>query len=76
MDTDPPDHEAPGPGADEQLTGIGHVSRLLDAAGIDHWLFGGRAVDFWVGRITRAPEEAEKNGADHEALAQVTTAAD
>jgi hypothetical protein len=29
-----------------------------------------------LGRITRVPEEAEKDRADHDALAQVTTAAD
>ncbi|HET8987787.1 MAG TPA: hypothetical protein VFN43_04675 [Humibacillus sp.] len=59
MDTDPPDQEPPAPGADAQLAAIGHVSGLLDAAGIDHWLFGGWAVDFWVGRITRAHHDID-----------------
>ena len=26
---------------------------LLQAAGLDYWLFGAWAVDFWVGRLTR-----------------------
>lgn len=59
MDTDPPDPQPPAQAADEQLAGIAHVSRQLDAAGIDHWLFGGWAVDFWVGRITRSHHDID-----------------
>jgi hypothetical protein len=37
----------------DQLSAIAGVSDALDRAGIDYWLFGGWAVDFWVGRVTR-----------------------
>ena len=31
----------------------------LRAAGIDYWLFGGGAVEFWVGRITRDHDDTD-----------------
>ena len=31
----------------------------LDAAGLEHWLFGGWAVDLWVGRLTRPHEDID-----------------
>jgi hypothetical protein len=37
----------------EQLAAIQSLDQALRAAGLDYWLFGGWAVDFWVGRITR-----------------------
>lgn len=52
-DTEPADASPADTVANEQLAAIGHVNRLLDAAGVDHWLFGGWAVDFWTGRLTR-----------------------
>ena len=36
-----------------QLDTLGEVTALLDADGLDYWLFGGWAVDFHVGRVTR-----------------------
>ncbi|HJR95999.1 MAG TPA: dihydrofolate reductase [Gaiellaceae bacterium] len=36
-----------------QLAALADVGGLLEDAGIDHWLFGGWAVDFYAGRITR-----------------------
>jgi hypothetical protein len=36
-----------------QLDALGDVARLLDGEGIECWLFGGWAVDFWLGRVTR-----------------------
>ena len=36
-----------------QLAALGHVDHLLRAADIEYWLFGGWAVDFHAGRITR-----------------------
>ncbi len=39
--------------AAEQLAAIESLGRALDDAGIDYWLFGGWAVDFWAGRVTR-----------------------
>lgn len=39
--------------ARQQLDAIADVGAVLDGAGVDHWLFGGWGVDFWVGRVTR-----------------------
>jgi hypothetical protein len=36
-----------------QLETIGWLDTLLAEQGIDHWLFGGWAVDFHAGRVTR-----------------------
>jgi hypothetical protein len=38
---------------DLQLSALAQVAALLERAGIDHWLFGGWAVDFHVGSVTR-----------------------
>jgi hypothetical protein len=38
--------------AAEQLAAIESLGRALGDAGIEYWLFGGWAVDFWVGRVT------------------------
>jgi hypothetical protein len=35
------------------------VCCALDAAGLEHWLFGGWAVDLWVGRLTRPHEDID-----------------
>ena len=37
----------------DQLDAIASLDQALRAAGLDYWLFGGWAVDFWVGRLTR-----------------------
>ena len=39
--------------AARQLAALADVSRLLEEVGTDYWLFGGWAVDFYAGRITR-----------------------
>jgi hypothetical protein len=39
--------------AGEQLDAIARIARLFRERGIDHWLFRGVGVDFWVGRVTR-----------------------
>ena len=36
-----------------QLEAIARLDRALDRAQIPYWVFGGWAVDFWVGRVTR-----------------------
>ena len=38
----------------QQLSALAGVGGLLEQAGIDYWLFGGWAVDFYVGSVTRA----------------------
>ena len=36
-----------------QLEAIAHLDRALVGKQIAYWVFGGWAVDFWVGRVTR-----------------------
>jgi len=36
-----------------QLLTIGAIDDALESAGLDYWLFGGWAVEFHVGRVTR-----------------------
>jgi Aminoglycoside-2''-adenylyltransferase len=45
--------------AREQLASLRHVGVLLDEARIDHWLFGGWAVDFYAGSITRPHSDVD-----------------
>ena len=42
-----------------QLAALADVSTAFDAAGIDHWLFGGWAVDFHAGRVTREHDDID-----------------
>ena len=44
---------------DEQLSALARVGSALDAAGIDYWLFGGWAVDFYAGRVTRPHSDVD-----------------
>jgi hypothetical protein len=46
-------------GAEDQLAALGRVAARLEAASIDYWLFGGWAVDFYVGAITRAHDDVD-----------------
>jgi hypothetical protein len=41
------------PGARRQLTEILALTAQLARGGFDHWLFGGWAVDFYLGKVTR-----------------------
>jgi aminoglycoside-2''-adenylyltransferase len=38
---------------EDQLTAIGHLDAMFERAGVDYWLFGGWAVDFHAGAVTR-----------------------
>lgn len=42
-----------------QLQIIREVTSLLQSAGLPHWLFGGWAIDFQLGEITRAHDDIE-----------------
>jgi hypothetical protein len=42
-----------------QLSAILELGRLLDDGGFDYWLFGGWAVDFHVGKVTRAHSDID-----------------
>ena len=43
----------------EQLAAIGRLDEATSGAGLDYWLIGGWAVDFWVGEITRRHEDVD-----------------
>ena len=45
--------------AAEQLAALRDVGAALDRAGIDHWLFGGWAVDFYAGAVTRPHDDVD-----------------
>ena len=45
--------------ADVQLEAIARLNTALDTSDIDYWLFGGWAVDFWVGSITREHDDID-----------------
>ena len=45
--------------AADQLDAIASLDHALTAAGLDYWLFGGWAVDFWVGRLTRDHDDID-----------------
>jgi aminoglycoside-2''-adenylyltransferase len=42
-----------------QLAALDLVARLLEALAIDYWLFGGWAVDLYVGRVTRPHDDID-----------------
>jgi hypothetical protein len=42
-----------------QLSALAEVSASLQQAGIDYWLFGGLAVDFYVGSVTRLHDDVD-----------------
>jgi hypothetical protein len=44
---------------DAQLAAIGEVAAALEREGIDHWLFGGWAVDFHAGAVTRPHDDVD-----------------
>jgi hypothetical protein len=45
--------------ASRQLSGLAELQDLFASARIEHWLFGGWAVDFYVGSITRAHDDID-----------------
>lgn len=45
--------------AARQLEAIASLDVACRGAGIDYWLFGGWAVDFWVGRVTREHDDID-----------------
>jgi hypothetical protein len=49
----------PRPSAQQQLSALARVHDLLKKAGIEYWLFGGWAVDFYAGSVTRAHDDVD-----------------
>jgi hypothetical protein len=45
--------------ASRQLAALGRVASLLEARTIGYWLFGGWAVDFYAGSVTRAHDDID-----------------
>jgi hypothetical protein len=43
----------------QQLSALARVTEALEEAGLDYWLFGGWAVDFYAGLITRAHDDLD-----------------
>jgi aminoglycoside-2''-adenylyltransferase len=43
----------------EQLAALGRTHELLEGQGIEYWLFGGWAVDFHAGSVTRAHDDID-----------------
>ncbi|KJK12029.1 hypothetical protein UB45_10100 [Terrabacter sp. 28] len=50
---------SPSESARAQLQAIAEVGADLERAGLDHWLFGGWAVDLWCGRVTRQHHDVD-----------------
>jgi hypothetical protein len=44
---------------DAQLAALASISDELDRHGIEHWLFGGWAVDFHAGRVSRPHDDLD-----------------
>ena len=38
---------------------LASAADALETAGLDHWFFGGWAVDLWVGRVTRSHDDID-----------------
>ena len=45
--------------SDAALAAVGSVAGALEGAGLEHWFFGGWAVDLWVGRVTRDHDDID-----------------
>jgi hypothetical protein len=43
----------------QQLRALGQVTALFEGRGIAHWLFGGWAVDFHAGSVTRRHDDVD-----------------
>jgi len=42
-----------------QTAALAGAADALDSAGLEHWFFGGWAVDLWVGRVTRVHDDID-----------------
>lgn len=42
-----------------QTAALASAAEALDSADVEHWFFGGWAVDLWVGRVTRPHEDID-----------------
>ena len=62
--------------ARQQLSALAETHELLTRSGFDYWLFGGWAVDFHVGSITRSHDDIDVAVwlDDHERIARLLEA--
>jgi len=44
---------------DDQLAALDEVAHMLEREGIAYWLFGGWAVDFYAGSVTRTHDDVD-----------------
>src|SRR3954453_14466989 len=51
--------KAPPVRDDEQLAALAELHELLASRGVDYWLFGGWAVDFHAGAVSRAHDDLD-----------------
>lgn len=60
----------------EQLAALARIHELLEREAIDYWLFGGWAVDFRAGMVTRAHDDLDLAvwHNDHERIAALMAA--
>jgi hypothetical protein len=60
----------------EQLAALARIHELLESQGIDYWLFGGWAVDFRAGVVSRAHADLDLAvwQKDHERIAELLAA--
>jgi hypothetical protein len=60
----------------EQLAALARIHELLESQGIDYWLFGGWAVDFRAGLVSRAHDDLDLAvwQKDHERIAELLAA--
>jgi hypothetical protein len=63
--------------ADDQLSALSHLDELLGQHGIEYWLFGGWAVDFHAGKVTRPHDDLDLavRSHDRERVQELLTAA-
>ncbi|HET9324804.1 MAG TPA: nucleotidyltransferase family protein [Gaiellaceae bacterium] len=60
----------------EQLAALAQIHELLEQQGIDYWLFGGWAVDFYAASVTRAHADLDLGVwlDDHHRIAELLAA--
>ena len=63
--------------AEDQLTALSHLDELFGQHGIDYWVFGGWAVDFHAGKVTRPHDDLDLAVRSHdgEHVGELLTAA-
>jgi hypothetical protein len=63
--------------AEDQLRALSHLDELFRQHGIEYWLFGGWAVDFHAGKVTRPHDDLDLAVRSHdgERVRELLTAA-